>query len=51
METIAAALEAGDMKTLRAILGPDGEAILNSGDPVEDKAARDRFTAAYEAAH
>lgn len=51
MEAVAAALEKGDMKTLRAILGPEGESILNSGDPVEDKETRQRFTTAYKEAH
>ncbi|HEX2831278.1 MAG TPA: DUF2950 domain-containing protein [Burkholderiales bacterium] len=51
MEAIAAALAKDDMKTLRAMLGPDGEAILNSGDPVEDKETRQRFTTAYNEAH
>ena len=51
VQAFAAAVKAGDVATLRAILGPRGEAILNSGDPVEDKATRERFTSAYEAFH
>ena len=51
MQALAAAVKAGDMKALRALLGTRAEAILDSGDPVEDKASRERFTAAYEAAH
>ena len=51
MQNFAAAVKSGDMTTLKAILGTRGEAILESGDPVEDKATRDRFTAAYEAFH
>jgi hypothetical protein len=51
MQALAAAVKAGDMTTLRALLGTRGEAVLDSGDPVEDKASRERFTAAYEEAH
>ena len=51
MEALAAALKAHDMTALRSILGPGGEAILRSGDPVEDKETRERFTAAYAEAH
>ena len=51
MEAFAAAVKADDVKELRAILGTGADAILNSGDPVEDKETRKRFTAAYEEAH
>jgi hypothetical protein len=51
MQALAAAVKSGDIPALRAILGTRAEAILESGDPVEDKASRDRFTAAYEQAH
>jgi hypothetical protein len=51
MQAFAAAVKAGDVRTLRAILGKQGEAILDSGDPIEDKATRERFTAAYDQFH
>jgi hypothetical protein len=51
MQALAAAVKSGDIPALRAILGTRAEAILESGDPVEDKVSRDRFTAAYEEAH
>jgi hypothetical protein len=51
MQAFAAAVKAADETSLKAMLGPEGESILRSGDRVEDKAMRDRFTAAYEAAH
>ena len=51
MEAFAAAVKAHDVKALRALLGPAGEAILDSGDRVVDKETRERFTAAYEQAH
>lgn len=53
-EAVAAlvqALQADDIKRLHAIFGPAGEKLVESGDPVADNAARDRFLAAYAAAH
>jgi hypothetical protein len=37
------AAKAGDPKALLAIFGPDGAAIVSSGDPVADGHARERF--------
>lgn len=51
MEAFAAAVKAHDVAMLRSMLGPEGEGILRSGDPIEDKETRERFTAAYEEAH
>lgn len=48
MRTLVEALRAGDKESLRAILGPESEEILSSGDPVSDKADRDRFLKAYD---
>ncbi len=48
MQALVDALRAGDRQGLLAILGPEGEDILSSGDPVADKADRDRFLAAYD---
>jgi hypothetical protein len=45
------AARAGDVKLLTKVLGPDGEDIVSSGDPVADAATREKFTAAYEAKH
>jgi len=47
LATVVEALRAGDQGSLRAILGPESEEILSSGDPVSDKADRDRFLKAY----
>jgi hypothetical protein len=47
MQAVVKALQAGDKENLRAILGPESEDILSSGDPVADKADRDRFLTAY----
>jgi hypothetical protein len=47
---LAAATRAGDSgKRLQAILGPQGEAIVSSGDPVDDAATRRRFATAAAA--
>ncbi len=37
-----------DENALARILGPESKAILNSGDPVEDKASLDAFAAKYD---
>jgi hypothetical protein len=36
---------------LRRILGPDGAALIWSGDPVADRRGRDRFVGAYDQGH
>jgi len=48
MQALVGALRAEDKQSLLAILGPEGEDILSSGDPVADKADRDRFLATYD---
>ena len=48
---LVSAAKAGDMKTLVAVLGPDGEDIVSSGDEVADGATRQKFVAAYDAKH
>jgi len=48
---LASAAKAGDMKALTAVLGPDGEDIVSSGDEVEDASTRQKFVAAYDAKH
>src|SRR5215472_7308807 len=45
------AAKTGDQNELLAIFGPDGKAILFSGDPVEDKNYREAFIAAYDQMH
>lgn len=51
VRALVAATRADDLPTLLAILGPDGKALVSSGDEVADKAARARFLAAYDASH
>ena len=48
---LVAAARAGDMKALVSVLGPDGRAIVSSGDEVADEATRQKFVAAYDAKH
>ncbi len=48
MKTFADAVQAGDTKGLMAILGPDGEDIISSGDEVADKNIREKFVKDYQ---
>jgi hypothetical protein len=48
---LAAAVKAGAKQDILKVLGPDGEDIVDSGDGVADKDARDKFLAAYDAKH
>jgi Protein of unknown function (DUF2950) len=47
-KSLAAAVKNSDTKELLAILGPGAQAIVSSGDPVEDQAGRERFIKLYE---
>ena len=42
------ALKAEDVKVLSAIFGPGSEDLISSGDPVADKAERERFINLYQ---
>ncbi|WP_236019976.1 DUF2950 domain-containing protein [Sabulicella rubraurantiaca] len=48
---MAEAARAHDEQRLLRILGEAARRLLRSGDPVEDRAARDRFADAYEERH
>ena len=48
MKALAETVQAGDTKGMMAILGPEGEDIISSGDEVADKNARERFVKAYQ---
>jgi Protein of unknown function (DUF2950) len=53
-DAVSALVEAAksqDQKGLLTVLGPDGKAIVSSGDPVADANARDSFVSAYDAKH
>lgn len=45
------AAKAGDGNALLAIFGPGATELIVSGDPVQDKAARDHFAASYDQMH
>lgn len=45
MRALAEAAAKDNVGRLKEIFGPDGDAIISSGDPVEDAAARRRFVA------
>jgi hypothetical protein len=51
VEAMVAALQTDDVARLQALLGPGGEEIVSSGDPVADENAREGFLAAYQAKH
>jgi hypothetical protein len=48
MKALAETAQAGDTKGMMTILGPEGEDIVDSGDAVQDKNARERFVKAYQ---
>jgi hypothetical protein len=48
---LVGAAKSGDAKAILAVLGPDGKAIVDSGDPVADSNTREKFIAAYDAKH
>ena len=48
---LVAAAEKGDLKEMQAILGPGSQALVRSGDAVEDRRGRERFVHAYQEAH
>jgi hypothetical protein len=48
---LVGAAKAGDAKAILAVLGPNGQAIVSSGDPVADGNTREKFVAAYDARH
>jgi hypothetical protein len=48
MKALAEAIEEGDAKGMMAILGPEGEDIISSGDAVADKVAMERFVKSYK---
>jgi hypothetical protein len=48
MKSLAEAAQAGDIKDMMAILGPEGEDIISSGDAVADKDILERFVEVYQ---
>jgi hypothetical protein len=51
VDALAGAIRAADRKALVEILGPAGRPLITSGDDVADRAAFQRFAAAYDRAH
>ncbi len=45
------AVKAGDQKAMAAILGPDANKIITSGDDIEDENSRANFVAKYQEMH
>jgi hypothetical protein len=50
-EALVAALKAHDPAAVLGVLGADAEPIIDSGDPVADRNAGERFVEAYAVAH
>jgi hypothetical protein len=50
-QALVTAAKAKDTHALLEVLGADAEPVIDSGDPVRDHHARERFLQAYEAAH
>jgi DUF2950 family protein len=51
IEAFIAAVRSDDQAELLRILGPSGEPLIRSGDPVADREARLRLVNAYDAVH
>ena len=51
VNALVSAAKSGDAKAIIAVLGPEGEAVVSSGDPVADSNTREKFVSAYEAKH
>ena len=51
VDALVGAAKSGDREAILAVLGPDGQAIVSSGDPVADSNAQEKFVSAYDAKH
>lgn len=51
VDALIGAAKSADQKAILGVLGPDGQAIVSSGDPVADSNVRTNFIAAYDAKH
>lgn len=51
MLTLASAITSNNSKALQAMLGRDADALLSSGDPVQDQLQRKQFGDAFNQAH
>ena len=50
-QALVTAAKAADAHALLEVLGADAQPVIDSGDPVRDRHARERFLHAYEAGH
>jgi hypothetical protein len=51
VNTLVAAVRGDRLPELTRILGPSGQKLIRSGDPVADRQGRSRFVKAYDEAH
>jgi hypothetical protein len=51
VQALVEAARRHDVETMLQLFGPEGEAFINTGDPVSDQASRERFVRAYDEAH
>ena len=51
VDALVSAARSGDAKAIVSVLGPDGNAVVSSGDPVADSNTREKFVAAYDTKH
>jgi Protein of unknown function (DUF2950) len=51
VSALVTAAKANDVKAVLTVLGPEGEDIVSSGDPVADEGVRKEFVAAYDEKH
>lgn len=51
VEALVGALRSGDPDQVRAVLGPEGEELLDSGDEVADRLDREAFLRSYDERH
>jgi hypothetical protein len=51
VEALVSAARSGDAKAIVAVLGPGGQTIVSSGDPVADSNTREKFVSAYDTKH
>ena len=51
VEALLAAVKEGKTRGLQQVLGPDTKDLVESGDPVQDRNAREAFLSEYEGAH
>ena len=51
VDALVGAAKSGDKRAILGVLGPDGQAIVSSGDPVADTNTREKFVSAYDTKH